>query len=166
MPLPAYTKLDEHLETSGWIAAAEVNLMVIDTSDLPPLVQNEPFTFTTSLEPTTEWLAINGQQFLGDFLQYTANYISILIDGQSVASGRIAFTDNWGVITNAFVTHGYRRRGIGRLIMHALAVAAREQGCSRLTLQVDSNNSPALALCESLGFRLHHRDRCRVLPTN
>ncbi len=166
VPLPAYTKLDEHLETSGWIVAAEVNFMVIDTKDLPLSVKPETFTLKTSKEPTTEWLAVSGQQFTSEVLQYPANYLSIFIDDQIVASGRIAFTNNWGVITHVFVTHEYRRRGIGGLIMHALADTTREQGCSRLTLQVDSNNSPALSLCESLGFRLHHRDRCRVLPAS
>jgi len=166
VPIPAYTKLDEYLETSGWIVAAEINIMVIDTNDLPPSDKPETFTLKTSTEPTTEWLAVNGQQFTSEVLQYPANYLSIFIADQIVASGRIAFTDNWGVITHVFVTHEYRRRGIGRLIMYALADTAREQGCSRLTLQVDSNNSPALSLCESLGFRLHHRDRCRVLPAS
>ena len=166
VPIPAYTKLDEYLETSGWIVAAEVNFMVIDTNDLPPSEKPETFTLKTSKEPTTEWLAVNGQQFTSEVLQYPANYLSIFIDDQIVASGRIAFTDNWGVITHVFVTHEYRRRGIGGLIMHALADTTREQGCSRLTLQVDSNNSPAWSLCESLGFRLHHRDRCRVLPAS
>ncbi len=166
VPLPAYTQLDEYLETQGWNVAAEYNCMVIDTSDLQPLKQHQQFTLKTSQEPTTEWLAIHGQQFADDLLQYPANYLSILIDGQSVASGRISFNGGWGVITHLFVTSEHRRQGIGRLIMYALADTAREQGCNRLTLQVDSNNSPALALCESLGFRLHHRDRCRVLPTN
>jgi GNAT superfamily N-acetyltransferase len=166
VPLPAYTKLDEHLEAIGWIVAAEVNFMVIDTNDLPPLVQNETFTLTTSLEPTTEWLAINGQQSADDLLQYPANYISILIDGQNVASGRIAFTDGWGVITHVFVTGEHRRQGIARFVMLSLADTAREHGCTRLTLQVESGDSPALSLCESLGFRLHHRDRCHILPIN
>lgn len=166
VPLPAYTKLDEYLESNGWIVEAEVNFMVIDTNDLPLSVKHETFTPKTSPEPTTEWLAIHGQQFEGELLQYPANYLSIFIDEQSVASGRIAFNGNWGVITHVFVTHECRRRGIGRLIMHALADTAREQGCTRLTLRVDSNNSPALSLCESLGFRLHHRDRCRVLPAS
>jgi len=166
VPLPSYTKLDEYLETSGWIVAAEVNFMVIDTGDLPPLVQHEPFTFTTSPEPTTEWLAIHGQQFTGELLRYPANYLSIFIDGQCVASGRIAFTGNWGVITHVFVTGEHRRQGIGQSIIQALATNAHEHGCTRLTLQVDSSDSPALLLFESLGFRLHHRDRCRVSPTN
>ena len=166
VPLPAYTKLDEHLEAIGWIVAAEINFMVIDTSDLPPLVQNEKFTVTTSPEPTTEWLAIYGQQFADELHRYPANYLSILINGQSVGSGRIAFTDSWGVITHVFVTSEHRRQGIGRSIMHALATTAREHGCARLTLQVDSSDSAALSLCESLGFRLHHRDRCRVFLAN
>jgi GNAT superfamily N-acetyltransferase len=140
--------------------------MVIDTNDLPPSEKPETFTLKTSKEPTTEWLAVNGQQFTSEVLQYPANYLSIFIDDQIVASGRIAFTDNWGVITHVFVTGEHRRQGIGRSIMHALADTTREQGCSRLTLQVDSNNSPALSLCKSLGFRLHHRDRCRVLPAS
>jgi GNAT superfamily N-acetyltransferase len=166
VPLPAYTKLDEYLETNGWMVAAEVNFMVIDTSDLPPSVQHETFTLTTSPEPTTEWLAIHGQQSTGELLHYPAHYLSIFIDDQSVASGRIAFTGDWGVITHVFVTRELRRQGIGRSIMHALATTAREHGCTKLTLQVDSSDSAALSLCESLGFRLHHRDRCRVLPAN
>lgn len=166
VPLPAYTKLDEFLESNGWMVEAEINIMVIDTNDLPLSVKHETFTLKTSPEPTIEWLAIHDQQFEGELLQYPANYLSIFIDDQIFASGRIAFNGNWGVITHVFVTHEYRRRGIGRFIMYALADTAREQGCSRLTLQVDSNNSPALSLCESLGFRLHHRDRFRVLPAS
>jgi GNAT superfamily N-acetyltransferase len=166
VPLPAYTKLDEYLETSGWIVAAEVNFMVIDTGDLPPLVPHETFTLATSPEPTTEWLSFHGQQVEDELLRYPAHYLSIFIDDQSVASGRIAFTGDWGVITHVFVTRELRRQGIGRSIMHALATTAREHGCTKLTLQVDSSDSAALSLCESLGFRLHHRDRCRVLLAN
>lgn len=164
--LRAYTKLDEYLETIGWIVAAEFNFMVIDTSDLPPFVQHEPFTLKTSQDPTTEWLTIHGQQHADELLRYPANYLSIFIDDQCVARGRIAFTGNWGVITHLFVAGEHRRQGIGRSIMHAFATTAREHGCTRLTLQVDASDSPALALCESLGFRLHHRDRCRVLHAN
>jgi GNAT superfamily N-acetyltransferase len=166
VPLPAYTQLDEYLETIGWMLAAEYNFMVIDTSDLQPLKQHQQFTTKISQAPTDAWFAIHGQQSADDLLQYPANYLSILFDDQAVASGRISFNGGWGVITHIFVTSEHRRQGIGRLIMYALADTAREQHCSKLTLQVDSNNFPALALCESLGFRLHHRDRCRVLPTN
>ena len=166
VPLPAYSKLDEHLESIGWVVAAEFNFMVIDTSNLPTLHGRQQVTIETSPEPTTEWLALQGQQFADVVRQYPANYLTILIDGQAVASGRIAFNGGWGVITHLFVTSEHRRQGIGRLVMHALADTAREQGCSNLTLQVDSSDSAALSLFQSLGFRLHHRDRCRVLLAN
>jgi N-acetylglutamate synthase len=166
VPLPAYSKLDEYLESIGWVVAAEYNFMVIDTSDLPTLPRHQQITIKTSLEPTTEWLAVQGQQFADVVRQYPAHYISILIDGQSVACGRIAFNGGWGVITHLFVTGENRRQGFGRSIMHALADTAREQGCSKLALQVDSSDSPALSLFQSLGFRLHHRDRCRAPMTH
>lgn len=166
VPLPAYTQLDEYLEIQGWNVAAEYSFMVIDTSDLQPLKQDERFTTTISQEPTDAWFAIQGQELSDNLHRYPANYLSILIDGQNVASGRIAFNGGWGVITHVFVMSEYRRQGIGRLIMHALADTAREQNCSKLTLQVDSNDSPAVSLCESLLFRLHHRDQCRVPKTH
>jgi GNAT superfamily N-acetyltransferase len=166
VPLPAYTQLDEYLETQGWNVAAEYNFMVIDTSDLPPLSQHQQFTTKISQVPTGAWFAIQGQELSDNVHRYPANYLSILIDGQSVASGRITFNGGWGVITHVFVTREHRRQGIGRFIMHALADTAREQNCSKLTIQVDSNDSPAVSLCESLRFRLHHRDRCRAPMTH
>ena len=166
VPMPAYTQLDEYLEKQGWIVAAEFNFMVIDTSDLQQLIPHQQFSIKISPEPTDEWFAIQVQELSDNLHRYPANYLSILIDGQNVASGRIAFNGGWDVITHVFVTSEHRRQGIGRLIMHALADTAREQNCSKLTLQVDSNDSPAVSLCESLRFRLHHRDRCRVPATH
>jgi GNAT superfamily N-acetyltransferase len=164
--LPAYSKLDEYLESIGWVVAAEYNFMVIDTSDLPTLPRHQPVTIEISQEPTDAWFSIQGQELGNNLRQYPANYLTILIDGQSVASGRIAFNGGWGVITHLFVTGENRRQGFGRSIMHALADTAREQGCNKLALQVDSSDSPALSLFQSLGFRLHHRDRCRAPITH
>jgi N-acetylglutamate synthase len=166
VPLPAYTQLDEYLETQGWNVAAEYSFMVIDTSDLQPLIQRQQFTIEISQEPTDAWFSIQGQELSDNLHRYPANYLSILIDGQNVASGRIAFNGDWGVITHVFVMSEHRRQGIARLIMHALADTAREQNCRKLTLQVDSNDSPAVSLCQSLRFRLHHRDRCRLPMTH
>jgi GNAT superfamily N-acetyltransferase len=140
--------------------------MVIDTSDLPTLPRHQPVTIEISQEPTDAWFSIQGQELGNNLRQYPANYLTILIDGQSVASGRIAFNGGWGVITHLFVTGENRRQGFGRSIMHALADTAREQGCNKLALQVDSSDSPALSLFQSLGFRLHHRDRCRAPITH
>ena len=163
VPLPAYTKLDEYLAAQGWQASLELHSMVSDTSDINPQVQDSQFTVKISEEPTAAWLAVQGDEALAENMRrYPAHYVGVMTKGQSVAAGRIAFTGSWGVITCVFVKHEYRRQGIGRIVMHALADVARAQNCGKLTLQVDSSNSPAVSLCDSLGLRLHHRDRHRT----
>jgi len=163
VPLPAYTLLDEYLELHGWQIAAEFNFMVIDAGDIQSLTQESRFNVKTFSEPMAAWLAVHGGEGSEQIMRsHPATYVSILIDDERVAAGRIAFTDSWGVITCVFVDSNYRRQGIGQMIMSALADTALEQNCGKLTLQVDSSNSPAMSLCQSLGFRLHHRDRCRV----
>jgi ribosomal protein S18 acetylase RimI-like enzyme len=49
--------------------------------------------------------------------------------------------------------------------MHRLMVAAKEDGATKIGLQVDLENAAALALYDSLGFRSHHKYVCRVLET-
>ncbi len=163
VPLPVYAQLDEYLAAHGWQLAAEFHVMVIDASEIQPLAQDSPFTVETSDEPTPAWLAVQGDGAPEEIMRrYPAHYVSVLVDGQRVAAGRIAFIGSWGILTRVFVNREYRGRGIGRIIMRALANVARTQNCGKLALQVDSRNSPAISMFESLGFRLHHRDRHRV----
>jgi len=163
VPIPAYTLLDEHLELHGWQIAAEFNFMVVDASDIQSLTQESHFNVETSSEPIAAWLAVHGGESSEQIMRrHPATYVSILIGGQRVATGRIAFTGSWGVITCVFVDTDYRRQGIGQMIMSALADTALARNCSKLTTQVDSGNSPAVSLCASLGFRIHHRDRIRT----
>lgn len=164
VPLPAYSKLDEHLEAHGWILHTEFNVMVIDTSEIPPTVHDPLFTVKISQKTTSEWLPEPKQQLSECILRSPAHYLSIMCGEQSLAHSRISIVDGWGVITHLFVTPEHRRQGLGRALLHELAGVAHTQGCSRLTLRLDSSDSPALAGVESLGFRFHHRDRCRVLP--
>ncbi len=163
VPLPVYAQLDEYLATRGWQIAAECHVMVTDTSDIQPYAQDLKVTVETSDEPTPAWLAVQGDGALEEIMRrYPAHYVSVLVDGQRVAAGRIAFIGSWGILTRVFVNREYRGRGIGRIIMRALADVARTQNCGKLALQVDSRDSPAISMFESLGFRLHHRDRHRV----
>ncbi len=163
VPLPVYAQLDEYLATRGWQTAVEFHVMVMDTRDIQPCAQDLQITVETSDEPTPAWLAVQGDGEPEEIMRrYPAHYVSVLVDGQRVAAGRIAFIGSWGVITRVFVNREYRGRGMGRIIMRALADVARTQNCGKLALQVDSRDSPAISMFESLGFRLHHRDRHRV----
>ncbi len=163
VPLPVYAQLDEYLSAQGWELATEFHVMVTNTRDIRPREQDVKVTVETSDEPTPAWLAVQDDEAPEEIMRrYPAHYVSVLIDGQRVAAGRIAFIGNWGILTRVFVNREYRGRGIGRIIMHALADVARTQNCGKLALQVDSRNSPAISMFESLSFRLHHRDRHRV----
>ena len=52
-----------------------------------------------------------------------------------------------------------RRQGIGRRLLQALAIAARETGITGIVLEVAEANRPARALYESAGFQVVGRRR-------
>ena len=52
------------------------------------------------------------------------------------------------------VREAYRGRGVGTALIRALESQARSFGYSRVTLMVDPDNMPALALYKKLGFHL------------
>ena len=56
------------------------------------------------------------------------------------------------IVKNVFVVPAYRGRGIGQQLMAATMDVARDLGVEQLTLQVDTNNAPALRLYRSCGF--------------
>jgi ribosomal protein S18 acetylase RimI-like enzyme len=46
----------------------------------------------------------------------------------------------------------HRGRGIGRLLLEAVEMAARKRSCSRVTLEVQENNARARRVYEAAGF--------------
>ncbi len=80
------------------------------------------------------------------------------------AVARGAVEDGWLVISAVTVADGFRRRGLARAVMAALATAGREQGAGCCLLQVSEDNAPALALYARLGFTEHHRYHYRSAP--
>jgi len=164
VPLSAYSQLDEHLESQGWQVAADFTYLVIDTNEVQPITLDTSLTTQTATEPTPGWRAIEGDSTGESMRSYPANYLSIHINNQPISAGRIAFNGGWGVISKVFVNPNYRRQGIGRTLMYALADTARAHSYHKLALQVDSRNAPALSLFDSIGFRNHHSVRFRVLP--
>ena len=47
-------------------------------------------------------------------------------------------------ITNIAVVAAYRQTGVGQNIMNAMLALAREKGCVAMTLEVRSDNQPAI----------------------
>ncbi|MCH5165836.1 MAG: ribosomal protein S18-alanine N-acetyltransferase [Clostridiales bacterium] len=55
-------------------------------------------------------------------------------------------------ISNIAVVSEYRRRGVGRTLMHALICQAKKRGAGAVFLLVRSDNTPAIALYNASGF--------------
>lgn len=81
-------------------------------------------------------------------------------DGEERPSGVVQLRFRWGVwweaedcwLEDLFVDEAARGSGLGRALVEATLERARERGCRRVELDVNSENPPALALYRSLGF--------------
>jgi N-acetylglutamate synthase len=76
--------------------------------------------------------------------------------GAPVAIGRCVVDGRWAGFAAVEVAPGHRREGLATTVMTALAQRAMEEGASAAWLQVESDNTAALALYTGLGFGRHH----------
>ena len=84
-------------------------------------------------------------------------------DGQAAGGGLATRVGNWAGITAMLTLPGFRRAGVARSVVGALARWAGGQGVSSLYLQVEADNQPARQLYLPLGFRLAYRYHYRAL---
>lgn len=56
------------------------------------------------------------------------------------------------------VREGYRSRGVGRALLAGIERLARENGCCKITMEVQEKNFPARRIYESIGYAqvVHH----------
>ena len=163
LPLPLYKELDNYLDGSGWRVKVGAEYLV---NDIPKSldVGNLDFQILITSEPTQEWLAIQADHQLERIMRnYPATYAQVRFENKTIAIGRIATFEKWSLATRVFVSPEFRGKGVGTLLMRSLMAAAKEEGATKIGLQVDSENGAGLALYKSMGFRLHHSYNYRVL---
>ncbi len=66
-------------------------------------------------------------------------------------------------LENIAVLSQFRRRGLGRELLHALLAAARLQAAERIYLEVRESNDAAIRLYQGSGFQLLSRRRAYYL---
>ncbi len=91
-------------------------------------------------------------------------FASIRRGGAIVAIGRVAVAAGWGGLSAVAVHPGHRRTGLATAITAALAGVAAREGAAGLYLQVEEDNTAAMALYARAGFTGHHRYHYRVAP--
>ena len=78
-----------------------------------------------------------------------------------VARGRAALDGDWLGLYGLGTSPEYRRQGLAHQVLAELVDWGAAQGATTLWLHVETDNTMAIALYESLGFRTHHG--CRYL---
>jgi GNAT superfamily N-acetyltransferase len=163
LPLPLYEELDNYLASFGWNVKIGAEYLVSEIPDSLDL-DSADFEIVITAEPTPEWLEVQSDHRLERIMRnYPARYAQIKFQNKTIAIGRIATSAKWSLATRVFVNPEFRGKGIGALLMRALMAAAKEEGATKVGLQVDSENGAGLALYKSMGFRFHHSCNYRVL---
>lgn len=165
LPLPIYQELDEYLESQGWQIKVGAQFLIkdIDLIETGMFSQND---FEILDYPSEQWLGLQSDHHLKNLMQrYPAKYGLIKSGGSVKAVGRIATLGTWAMATRLFVDPSHRGKGLAQQLMLRLMAAAKEDGATKIALQVDLENVAALALYDSMGFRLHHKYVYRVLET-
>ncbi len=118
--------------------------------------------------PDERWLAIYGQDA-------HVGALSAVVDGEvafatvaDAAVARVAVTTApdgrvWAGLSDVAVLESERRRGLGRKVCGQMLAWASSRGATHAYVRVPDDNAAALALAESMGFRLHHRARYVLL---
>lgn len=79
-------------------------------------------------------------------------YASVREDGRAVAAGAAAFSHGWASVHGMRTARARRGEGLAARVLATLAAVAVERGMERTFLQVEDNNTTALALYRRAGF--------------
>lgn len=82
--------------------------------------------------------------------------------GTRIAAGSGVLDRDWLGVHGLSVDAAHRRRGLATAVMAELVEWGAEQGARTVWLHVETDNAPALALYERLGFTEHHAVRYLV----
>ena len=125
------------------LISEKVNIRPAEVKDAKDIAETE--SLTLGAESWTE----NG---ITETLKRNGHYFVCEIDGQIVGHGGFTAVLDEGDITNIAVRPEFWRKGLASKILEAMITFASEKNLAFLTLEVRSQNTPAIRLYEKYGF--------------
>lgn len=175
--LPVRLALPDRLAPAppGWHSSGETVVLAIDIDNF--VLPQGPSMVRTVAEPDAAWLRLHGTQGEDPATAPrppVPEVITAVHDGavgfaslglpEPIAIGRGAVTTaadgrRWIGLSCVAVAAAHRRHGLGTLVCAELIRWGHGLGATHAYLQVESENTGALALYRELGFVEHHRYR-------
>ena len=163
VPLPLGRPVARALEDHGYQPIVSVLVMSMDLPDLIAATPATP-TFEHTPTPTPQMLEmIAGRRgTLPPAAHHVLTQVPVITfiaypaGTQLLAMARGTVTRRWLGIFHVETAPTARRQGLARAAVGNLARWAEQQGARRAYLQVQDDNTPAVALYASLGFKPHH----------
>lgn len=153
--------LHAELKSRGYRPDQPTLVQVADTRAILEMSISAPAQVDATASP--DWAAVytapgfdpvDGQHRIAALSRsHSAMYAHITQDGTPVAAGVGAFSQGWASIHGMRTVMAHRGQGLARSILVALAKEADRRGIARFFLQVEEENSGAIALYARAGFR-------------
>ncbi|PPK98815.1 acetyltransferase (GNAT) family protein [Kineococcus xinjiangensis] len=166
-------ELDAALAGAGWGLRTPTLVLTAATRRLPR-PHPAPPGLALELSPTPDEGWLGAYRYRGTPLPAAGRallesaqaqvFVSVRRGAEVVALARGSLSPGWVGLTAVEVSEEHRRRGLGRLLLAAVAGWGLERGAASTYLQVAQDNAAARALYASAGFTVHHGYRYRVAP--
>lgn len=165
---PSHDARDDPLGSSllarGYGLESPTLVMTGASSDVDPL-RNGAAPVTVSASLTPQWLAAYARQrttvpgVTEQLLTGSPGQLFLSTENRSghiTSVARLSVHPGWAGLQALWVDPDLRGRGLGRTVVHAAAMLARQRRMPSMYLQVPEGNDVAIGLYESEGFRTHH----------
>ena len=123
--------------------AADRVTVVSDADRAPELAAIDEVCFTDPWSETSFREALAGEGY---------TFVALEENGSLIGYAGMLTVLDTADITNVAVLPAFRRQGLAKELITALMTAAKEQGVTRIQLEVRESNTAARTLYESLGF--------------
>lgn len=88
----------------------------------------------------------------GEFENDFSHFFAKIVDEKIVGYACVRIMYEEAQICNVAVAVDYRRQGIGTQLLQEVAIFAKQQGCERCELEVNTLNTPAVQLYKHAGY--------------